>query len=220
MRRAIRRAFARGARAVFVLRLPRQARSCCKCSRCRQARPSSTASCCARAAARAGARTRDFPARPGRRRAGRAARRGAAPIRARRRSRHADRCGAARARGGKVGKRRAEPSLDVDRRRRGGAAVRRRLARSRGLGAGAAIRQRSARHADPDPPRAQARRPVAGGADRRRHADRIARGLRRRPKARSRAASRRASRRSPICASSARCCNAPASRCRWSIPTA
>ena len=49
---------------------------------------------------------------------------------------------------------------------------------------------------------------------RRRHADRIARGLRRRPRAKSRAASRRASRRSPICANSARCCSAPASRCR------
>ena len=30
---------------------------------------------------------------------------------------------------------------------------------------------------------------------------------------------RRASRRLPTCANWARCCNAPASRCRWSIPT-
>ena len=47
-----------------------------------RARPSSTASCCARAAARARARAGDVPARAGRRRSGRAARRGAAPVRA------------------------------------------------------------------------------------------------------------------------------------------
>ena len=77
-----------------------------------------------------------------------------------------------------------------------------------------AVRQRSARHADPDPPRAEAGRIVARRADRRRQPDRIARRPSRRPKPRSRAASRRGSRRSPICAISARCCSAPASRCR------
>ena len=49
---------------------------------------------------------------------------------------------------------------------------------------------------------------------RRRQAERTARGLRRKPRAKSKAASRRASRRSPTCANSARCCSAPASRCR------
>ena len=55
----------------------------------------------------------------------------------------------------------------------------RRLARSRGLRAGAAIRQRPARAARADPPRAQAGRAVAGGDARRRHADRAAAILRR-----------------------------------------
>ncbi len=59
-------------------------------------------------------------------------------------------------------------------RRRGGAAVPRRFARSRRLGAGVAHRQRSAGHAHPDTPRAQAGRTVHGRAARRRHADRVA----------------------------------------------
>ena len=50
--------------------------------------------------------------------------------------------------------------------------------------------------------------------DRRREPRRVARGLCRRPRPKSRAACRRASRRSPICAISARCCSARASRCR------
>ena len=98
--------------------------------------------------------------------------------------------------------------------RRGGLAVRRRLARSRGLGAGAAVRQRPAGHAGPDPPRAQAGRLVSRGADRRRHARPNCAKPSRRPRARSKAASRPASRRLPICANSARCCSAPALRCR------
>ena len=49
--------------------------------------------------------------------------------------------------------------------------------------------------------------------------DRIARKPSRKPKARSKAASRRASRRLPMCASSARCCSAPALPCRWSTAT-
>ena len=147
-------------------------------------------------------------------------------VRARGRSRHAHRRVArALAEGGKVATvvaaapDGAPGDATSRRRRRGGLAVRRRLARSGGLGAGAAIRQRFARRADPDPPRAQAGRPVAGGADRRRQPERIARSLCRRPKARSKAASRRAWRRSPMCANSARCCSAPASRCRWSTAT-
>ena len=146
---------------------------------------------------------------------------GAAQVRSRGRSRHAERCGAARACGARRRDRRGRSSAGpacrqrpAGRRRRGGAAVPRRLARSRGVGAGAAVRQRPAGHADADPPRAQARRTVSRGDDRRRQPDRVAPGVCRRPRARSRAASRRASRRSPTCASSARCCSARALRCR------
>ena len=68
-------------------------------NRCRRARPSSTARCCARASsARAALGRGDVPDRPGRGRPGRAAVGGAAAVRARGRSRHADRRGAPRAR--------------------------------------------------------------------------------------------------------------------------
>ena len=140
------------------------------------------------------------------------------------RSRHADRCGAPvrwPARRGRDGARRRascgapreRPGIG-SRRRRGSAAVPRRLARPRRLGACAAVRQRPARHAGADPPRAEAGRPVPGRAARRRDADRAAPSRLPPPRPRSRAASRRASRRSPTCATSARCCSAPASRCR------
>ncbi len=64
------------------------------------------------------------------------------------------------------------------RRRRGGAAVPRRRARSRGVGAVAAIRQRPAGRAGADQARAAAGRPAARRAARRRHADRAAPGVR------------------------------------------
>ena len=95
-------------------------------------------------------------------------------------------------------------------------AVRRWLARSGRVRAGAAICQRSARDTDPNPPRAEAGRVVAGGVCRRRQPGRIARGYSPPPKARSRAASRRALRRLPMCANLARFCSAPALRCRSS----
>ena len=72
------------------------------------------------------------------------------------------------------------------------------VVRSRGLGAVAAVRQRSARHAGANPPRAQAGRLVSRRADRRRHPDRAAASLRRRRKRDRgrRLAARRAVRRS------------------------
>ena len=108
----------------------------------------------------------------------------------------------------------APTAVAARRRRRGGAAVRRRLARSGRVGAVAAIRQRSARHADPDPARAETGRPVAGRAARRRHARPNCARPSPKPRPRSKAASRRGWRRSPTCATSARCCSAPALRCR------
>ena len=88
------------------------------------------------------------------------------------------------------------------------------IARSGGFRAGLSVRQRSARRARADPPRVAARWAVAGGDARRRHADRVAAVLSRRPKPNARAACRPGLRRLPICAMSARCCNARALRCR------
>ena len=84
------------------------------------------------------------------------------------------------------------------RRRRGGAAISRRRARSRRVGAGAASRQRSAGHACADPPRTQARRPVRRGAARRRDAHRAAPGFCR---GRNRYRRRRLAARSAFCGS-------------------
>ena len=83
------------------------------------------------------------------------------------------------------------------------AAARAAIARSRALGAGLAVRQRSARRAGADPPGAAAGRVAAGGHDRRRHADRAPADPLPRRKPNAKAACRRASRHSPICAMSA-----------------
>ena len=134
---------------------------------------------------RRGARAGDVPDRAGRGRHGGTACAGAAPVRARSRYRHADRRGAARAgepcRRDRRGRRRPRASRTLSRLegrgRRGGAAVRRWLARSRGVGDRAAVRQRSAGHAAAGAPGIQARRTVAGGAHRRRDPHRVARGI-------------------------------------------
>ena len=181
---------------------------------------SSIARCCARAGARACARAGDFLLdRVAEDLAERLAR-GAAAVRSSRSisARRPTRCGARWPASGKVGtviaaiaqpRRALDVAADEE-----ALPFRRRLARSRRLRAGAAIRQRSAGHARADPPRAEAGRTVPRGAARRRHADRVAPSLRRGRERdrRRRLAARRA--RSPICATSARCCSAPALRCR------
>ena len=118
------------------------------------------------AAARRAARRVRLSDRAHRRRDGRAAGGGAAAVRSRGRSRHAGRGGAARACGQRQGRhhRRGQSACHAGarrhaggRRRRGGAAVPRRRARSRGVGAVAAVRQRPAGRAGADQARAARR---------------------------------------------------------------
>ena len=161
----------------------------------------------------------DVPARPRGRRSRRAAVRGAAAIRSRRRSRHADRCGAPRAR------RSSRHDRAVDRLRHGGgdsrsSPTRRRCRSATPRSISSCPRWRLQFVNDLPGTLIQIRRALKpdglflAAHDRRRQPRRIARSLRRRPRPKSKAACRRASRRSPTCAISARCCSARASRCR------
>ena len=100
------------------------------------------------------------------------------------------------------------------------------IARSRRLRAGAAIRQRSAGRARANPPRAEARRAVAGGDDRRRYAHRTAailcrgRSRMRGRRVAARCAVRRFARRRPsACSAQAWRCPSPMSTASWCATT-
>ena len=139
------------------------------------------------------------------------------------RSRHAGRCGAARARGQRQGRahRRGQSDRCAGAGDRWRSSPTRRRCRSRDGALDLVVSALALQFVN-DLPGAlvqirralQAGRPVPRRAARRRHADRAAPGLRASRSGDRAAAPRRGSRRSPTCASSARCCSAPASRCR------